>query len=196
MLEAEAVFPMNRQYNSGAPPPAHGRPGSMAGVPAGAMPGHALRRRRPGALCMLGRLGVMLGVLLPACAGAAQALWQEPGRPAALAVQLAHRVQYLPPPPALPPPPPAGLRQPVDREERGVQADVQQRNWRNLTPAQREAIRRLSQEQREALANRPAAGADRLPGARMSPAERRQLREQIRAEHERRREAYGPGRRP
>jgi len=59
--------------------------------------------------------------------------------------------------------------------------------WRNLSPEQREAIRRLSQEEREALAKRN--GANRgvaVPGGRLSPKERRQLREQIREEHERR----------
>jgi len=71
---------------------------------------------------------------------------------------------------------------------REPQRDFPRGYWRNLSPDQREAIRRLSQEEREALANRSAArqGGALPPGARLSPKERRQLRDQIREEHERR----------
>ena len=70
--------------------------------------------------------------------------------------------------------------------------------WRNLSPEQREAIRRLSREEREALSNRGAGrrGGAPPPGMRLSPQERRQLRDQIREEHERRGAGGGWGRRP
>ena len=69
-------------------------------------------------------------------------------------------------------------------------------NWRNLSPAQRDAIRRLSQEEREALIHRGRGrqGGAVGPGSRLSPQERRHLRDQIREEHERR--GGGWGRRP
>ncbi len=59
--------------------------------------------------------------------------------------------------------------------------------WRDLSPAQRQAIRQLSREQREALAARPGGrhGGAAPPGARLSARERRELRDVIREEHER-----------
>jgi len=84
----------------------------------------------------------------------------------------------LPPPPPLPPPPmPAGPG--AARDPHG--------NWRTLSPEQRDAIRRLSQEQREALIKGRPGVAGAGPAPRLSPEERRQLRAQIREEHERRR---------
>jgi len=76
--------------------------------------------------------------------------------------------------------------------------DLGRGGWRNLSPEQREAIRRLSREEREALMNHAAGrqGAAPAPGTRLSPQERRQLREQIREEHERRGGGFGRGRRP
>lgn len=76
--------------------------------------------------------------------------------------------------------------------------EAQRGDWRNLSPAQREAIRRLSQEEREALVGRPyrRQGAGPLAGTRLSPEERRQLRQQIREEHERRTGRSGLGKRP
>ena len=68
-------------------------------------------------------------------------------------------------------------------------------NWRNLSPAQRDAIRRLSQEQRAALANRRGGAGGVPPAQRLSPEERRQLRDQIREEHERRSGRFGGGKR-
>ncbi len=96
---------------------------------------------------------------------------------------LASAAAQLPPPPPLPPAP-------------GGAHDLGRGNWRNLPPAQREAIRRLSREEREALANRLAArpGGGGAPG-RLSPEERRQLRAQIREEHERRSGRIGGGKR-
>ncbi len=76
----------------------------------------------------------------------------------------------LPSPPPLPAPGAEAPREPG-------------RNWRNLSPEQREAIRRLSRERRDAQAAR--SGGAGAPG-RLSPEERRQLRAQIREEHERR----------
>jgi len=78
------------------------------------------------------------------------------------------------------------------------QRDSARGNSRSLSPAQREAIRRLSQEQREALAGRPPGRPEGgpAPGMRLSPQERRQLREQIREEHERHGGFFGRGRRP
>ncbi|HXY21605.1 MAG TPA: hypothetical protein VEI29_02900 [Burkholderiaceae bacterium] len=78
------------------------------------------------------------------------------------------------------------------------QRDFPRSGWRNLSPAQREAIRRLSREERETLLKRggPRQGGAPPPGARLSPQERRQLREQIREEHERRGGGFGRGRRP
>lgn len=64
---------------------------------------------------------------------------------------------------ALPAPPPQGLRL--------------------LSPAEREAIRRLSEEQRDYLLRHPGLPPRYLPPAfRLSPAERRLLRDQIREE--------------
>lgn len=62
--------------------------------------------------------------------------------------------------------------------------------WRDLTPEQRESIRQLSREQREALAARggPRPGGPGGAGARLTPKERRELRAVIREEHERRNE--------
>jgi len=91
----------------------------------------------------------------------------------------------LPPAPAQPPAPAADL----PGGERG--------NWRNLSPAQRDAIRRLSREQREALINRRQGrqGDAAAPAGRLTPEERRQLRAQIREDHERRGGRFGGGRR-
>jgi len=110
-------------------------------------------------------------LLVLLCAGVFAPAWADPPTPL--------------PPPILPPPPaesgPSGARQP----------------WRNLSPQQRDAIRRLSQEQRWALINRAQAnGAPPAPATRLSPQERRQLREQIRQEHEGRRRGGGFQRRP
>jgi len=59
--------------------------------------------------------------------------------------------------------------------------------WRELSPEQRQAIRQLSREQREALSGRPGARpGGGVPPARLTPRERRELREVIREEHERR----------
>jgi len=109
----------------------------------------------------------------------------------------------------LPPPPAAeNSAEPQRQIDRAPEAprslrgapprDVPRGNWRNLSPEQRDAIRRLSQEEREALANHPPGrpGAGPPPGARLSPQERRQLREQIREEHERRGGFFGRGKRP
>jgi hypothetical protein len=96
----------------------------------------------------------------------------------------------LPPPPP-PPPPPAGAQ---DGRPEGALG-----NPRNLSPEQRDAIRRLSQEEREAMANRQAQRQQGRPGAngpRLSPEERRHLRQQIREEHERRGGRFGSGKRP
>jgi hypothetical protein len=96
----------------------------------------------------------------------------------AAAMAQANPANVLPPPPPMdfPGPPPL----PRDAERGG---------WRNLSPAQRDAIRRLSQEERDALAagSNARPGGPLPPGARLSAQERRQLREQIRQEHERRR---------
>jgi len=109
----------------------------------------------------------------------------------------------LPPPPGL-----EGASEPPREADRGSEAprslrgdpqrDFPRGTWRNLSPAQREAIRRLSQEERDALATRPPGrqGPGSLPGMRLSPQERRQLREQIREEHERRGAIFGRGKRP
>lgn len=93
------------------------------------------------------------------------------------------------PPAAAPAAPPGGAApraQTPPAEARG--------NWRNLTPAQREAMRQQLREQHEALAGRPGArpapgapGTPAPPGGRMSPQERRELRAVIREEHERNR---------
>ena len=76
--------------------------------------------------------------------------------------------------------------------------DARREYWRNLSPEQRDSIRRLSQEQRQALLDRPTgrAGEPPLPAARLSREERRQLRAQIREEHERRGPRAGGSRRP
>lgn len=71
------------------------------------------------------------------------------------------------------------------------------RSGHNLSLVQREAIRRLSQEQRQGLNRRsvaPSAGAAVLPG-HLSPDQRRHLRDQIREDHERRGGRGGGGRR-
>lgn len=104
----------------------------------------------------------------------------------------------LPAAPRLPPPP--GYL--ADRAEGG--RDAAQGRWADLPPAEREAIRRLSQEQREALARRrDGARQGQPPGERLTPEERRRLRELIREEHERSQEHErhsgrmgGGGRRP
>ena len=98
--------------------------------------------------------------------------------------------------------PTAPVAEQAPEAARGLRGEAQsgtgQGGWRNLTPEQREAIRRLSREQREALINRtdPRRGAAPSPGARLSPQERRQLREQIREAHELRGAGFGRGRRP
>lgn len=112
-------------------------------------------------------------------------------------------------PPFPPPAPPASVQgaapvapagnEPIDTlRGEGPQRDFPRSGWRNLSPAQREAIRRLSREEREALLQRGGTrqGGAPPPGMRLSPQERRQLREQIREEHERRGAGFGRGRRP
>lgn len=102
--------------------------------------------------------------------------------------------------PPLPPAPesPSEPQRDADRLPEAPQRDFPRGNWRNLSPAQREAIRRLSQEERQALGTRPPGrpGANAPPGTRLSPRERRQLRDQIREEHERRFGGFGRGKRP
>ena len=110
----------------------------------------------------------------------------------------------LPLPPPAPPvqgaaplaPPGEEATEPLRGES--PQRDFPRSGWRNLSPAQREAIRRLSREEREALLKRggPRQGGAAPPGMRLSPQERRQLRDQIREEHERRGGGFGRGRRP
>jgi len=124
-------------------------------------------------------------VLLPALCG---------GLLATTAAQTA-----LPPPPPLPPPaygPPSSAGAAEGQREPG--AEGRRGNWRNLSPEQREAIRRLSQEERQALANRNRSrnGEAPAPGGRLSVEERRQLRAQIREEHERRGLRGGGAKRP
>jgi len=82
------------------------------------------------------------------------------------------------------------------RVERDSPQDNGRGRWRNLTRAQRDAIRRLSQEERDALARgtNPRQGGA-APGARLSPEERQQLRDQIREEHERHGARHGAGKR-
>jgi hypothetical protein len=97
-----------------------------------------------------------------------------------------------PPLPETPPPGPSNLPGELPRDEPRVP-------WRNLSPAQREAIRQLSREQREALLGRPGArpGGGYVPGAHLTPRERRDLRALIREEHERHGGGRaGSGRRP
>ncbi len=112
-----------------------------------------------------------------------------------LATSLARTPLPPPPPPAyIPPSPPAGAAEaPRDRFPEGGRG-----NWRNLSPEQRDAIRRLSQEERQALINRNRGrnGEAPAPGGRLSAEERRQLREQIREEHERRGLRAGGAKRP
>lgn len=105
----------------------------------------------------------------------------------------------LPPPPPLPPPlAPGYVPRDAVPEPRGGYTETRRGAARNLTPEQRDAIRRLSQEERQALANRRTArtGEPPQPGARLSAEERRQLRDQIREEHERRGPRSGGGKRP
>jgi hypothetical protein len=82
--------------------------------------------------------------------------------------------------------------------DRDAQQEARRGYWRSLSPAQREAIRRLSQEQRQALANRPGPrqGGVVPPGGRLTPEERRQLRAQIREDHERHGGRASAGHRP
>jgi hypothetical protein len=107
------------------------------------------------------------------CAGLSAAARGQPGVP-------------LPPaPPVLPAP-------------HEPSADARREYWRSLTPEQRESIRRLSQEQRQALINRAPVrpGEAPAPAGRLSLEERRQLRAQIREEHERRGPRMGGAKRP
>jgi len=132
-------------------------------------------------------LAALLGIL---CGGLFSSSWGQ--------------TPLLPPPAPLqvaPPPAPAADETPGEgghalRDESAH--DFPRGGWRNLSPEQREAIRRLSREQREALLNRAGGrrGGTAPPGVRLSPQERRQLREQIREEHERRGAGFGRGRRP
>jgi hypothetical protein len=120
-----------------------------------------------------------LSLLVALCGGLLATAW---GRPA------------LPPPP---PPPGAAVAAPGAGDAPGT-GDTRRGPWRNLSPEQRDAIRRLSQEERQALINRAQnrSGESPLPGTRMSREERRQLRAQIREEHERRSLRPGGGKRP
>jgi hypothetical protein len=104
----------------------------------------------------------------------------------------------LPPPPPLPPPAPAIAAPGAGDVPREGYAEGRRGNWRNLSPEQRDAIRRLSQEERQALINRAQnrAGEAPAPPGRLSREERRQLRAQIREEHERRGLRPGGGKRP
>jgi len=101
----------------------------------------------------------------------------------------------LPPPP---PPPPAYIAPGAADAPRYGYADNRRGNWRNLSPEQRDAIRRLSQEERQAMAGRARNpnGEGAPQGGRLSIEERRQLREQIREEHERRGLRSGGAKRP
>jgi len=113
----------------------------------------------------------LLGAL---CAGLTAAAWGQPA---------------VPPPSGAPP----AMEAPRDSY-----SEARREYWRNLSPEQREAIRRLSQEERQALIHRgqPRPGEAPLPAGRLSREERRQLRAQIREEHERRSPRGGGGRRP
>ncbi len=86
----------------------------------------------------------------------------------------------LAPPPTPSPAPEVGPPNPNENPSRG--------SWRSLSPGQREAIRRLSREQRGAMDRAPGGrpGGAGAPGARLTPSERRELRALIREEHERR----------
>jgi hypothetical protein len=104
----------------------------------------------------------------------------------------------LPPPPPLPPPSPAYLSPGSAESLRDGYLDSPRASWRNISPEQRDAIRRLSEEERQALVSRGGNrnGEAVQPGGRLSIDERRQLREQIRAEHEHRGPRSGGGMRP
>ncbi len=103
--------------------------------------------------------------------------------------------QALPPPPPLPP---AYVAPGSPQYSRDGNPDNRRGTWRNLPPEQREAIRRLSEQERQALASRGTnrSGEAAPPGGRLSLEERRQLRAQIREEHERRGPRSGGGKRP
>jgi len=103
--------------------------------------------------------------------------------------------QTIPPPP---PPPPAYVAPGNGEAPRDGYPDSRRGNWRNLSPEQRDAIRRLSQEERQAMAGRARGpnGEGAPQGGRLSIEERRQLREQIREEHERRGLRAGGAKRP
>jgi hypothetical protein len=102
-------------------------------------------------------------------------------------------IPSAPPEPAAPTAAPAAPGEPAQGSREAM---------RDLTPAQRQAIRQLSREQREAINGgaraRPGApAAPAAPGARLTPNERRQLRAQIREEHERNGKGrFGSGKRP
>jgi len=123
--------------------------------------------------------GLLLGTFAMLGAGTARPAWARPAVPAEA-------------PAAAPPAGPAAV--PEGEGPRGGPRGP----WRNLSPAQREAIRQLSREQREALAGRPGGrpgAGNAAPGARLTPRERRELRAVIREEHERR-GGRGGGKRP
>jgi len=138
---------------------------------------HSMKRNR-----LASALVALLGLV---CTGQTSSVWAQAPLPFILAQGA--------------PPAPGGEAPQGPGPARGdLQRDVPRNGWRSLSPAQREAIRRLSQEEREALINRGGGrlGGAAPPGARLSPQERRQLREQIREEHERRGGGFGRGRRP
>lgn len=132
--------------------------------------------------CLASALAALLSVV---CAGQIGSAWARAPLPLTLA-------QNAPPAPGVEPA--EGLGAAGGEAPR----DFPRSGWRGLSPAQREAIRRLSQEEREALINRGRGrlGGAAPSGARLSPQERRHLREQIREEHERRGGGFGRGRRP
>jgi hypothetical protein len=106
----------------------------------------------------------------------------------------------LPSSPAAPAPSspgPAAAADGAAAAPRDLSAEGRRNAWRNLSPADRAAIRNLLQEQRNALGKRPSAHSGRAspPGARLSPEERKRLNEQIREDRERRGGRFG-GRRP
>jgi hypothetical protein len=128
----------------------------------------------------------------PASSGRRRWLASSIGRVALSGVMAVGLIDAVLARPVVPPAPPVEAGGPNAAGEPGP-------GPRDLTPAQRQAIRQLSREQREALGSNPRArpGAPGVPGARLTPLERRQLRAQIREEHERNGKGrFGSGKRP
>ncbi len=136
---------------------------------AGGLPADPARRTRTTMMNVIRPLALLAAL----CGGLAAAARGQPGMP--------------------PPPAPPALQAPQD-----PYADPRREYWRSLTPEQRESIRRLSEEQRRALINRVPVrpGEAPAPAGRLSLEERRQLRAQIREEHERRGPRMGGAKRP